>query len=86
MTSSHRSMQATRANKEAVQELCEEVKILSDIVEKVAATVKQKVDSIPCDSPDRAAVENILKTDTSLDLIIRIDGLTKWVASMLPKW
>ncbi|KAI0704005.1 hypothetical protein C8Q76DRAFT_683990 [Earliella scabrosa] len=47
-----------------------------------ADTVKQRVDGIPRDSPDRVAVEIALHTARSLDLNTRIDGLKRWAILM----
>ena len=57
--------------------LCEDVSNLCNIIEGVADTVKQRVESIPRDSPDRVAVDNALRTARNLDLNTRIDGLKR---------
>ena len=63
--------------------LCEDAEDLYNVVKGVANTVKQRVDSIPRDSPDRVNVEMALHTAKNLDLNTRIDGLKRWVISMI---
>ncbi|KAI0704022.1 hypothetical protein C8Q76DRAFT_697381 [Earliella scabrosa] len=78
-----KKVEATKANKEAVKGLCEDATNLCDDIEGVAKTVRQRVEGIPCDSPDRGIVENALSSAKNLDLNIRIDGLKKQLDEVL---
>lgn len=75
-----------KSNDEAVRGLCEQVQNLYDTIEKVAATVKNRVNSIPHTSPDRTDVETKLRGTKDLGLVTRIDKLKRWVraVSMIP--
>ncbi|KAI0702224.1 hypothetical protein C8Q76DRAFT_802514 [Earliella scabrosa] len=72
-----------KSNDEAVRGLCEQVQNLYDTIEKVAATVKNRVNSIPHTSPDRTDVETKLRGTKDLGLVTRIDKLKRELDQVL---
>ncbi|KAI0702230.1 hypothetical protein C8Q76DRAFT_697944 [Earliella scabrosa] len=78
-----KKVEATKANKEAVKGLCEDATNLCDDIEGVAKTVRQRVENIPRNSPDRVVVENALHSAKNLNLNVRIDGLRRELDEVL---